>query len=38
MSKANEKGLLVWLNKGGFKFEVHFCNKCFKEVEGENNY
>jgi len=20
------------LNKGGFKLEVHFCNKCFKEV------
>lgn len=23
----------VWLRKGGFKLEVHFCKKCFKELK-----
>jgi hypothetical protein len=22
----------VWLNHGGFRLEVHFCSKCFKEL------
>lgn len=31
--KPMRKAYHCWLNKGGFKLEVHFCKKCFKEVE-----
>jgi hypothetical protein len=23
----------VWLKKGGFKLEVHFCKKCFESLK-----
>ena len=28
--KPIRKAWHCWLNKRGFKLEVHFCNKCFK--------
>jgi len=33
--KPIRKAWHVWLNKGGFKLEVHFCKKCFKKVESK---
>jgi len=31
--KPMRKAWHVWLRKGRFKLEVHFCNKCFKELK-----
>ncbi|KPJ57450.1 hypothetical protein AMJ49_00760 [Parcubacteria bacterium DG_74_2] len=22
----------IWVNKGSFKLEIHFCKKCFKQI------
>lgn len=30
--KHMRKAWHVWLNKGGFRLEVHFCRKCFREL------
>lgn len=31
--KPMRKAWHIWLTKGGFKSEVHLCNKCFKEIK-----
>ena len=31
-NKVLNKAWHVWLNQGGFKLEVHFCDDCFQEL------
>lgn len=33
--KPIRKAWHVWLDKGRYKLEVHFCKKCFREVKYE---